>query len=147
MPRKIPSSKRNSRRNSVQAESSPPTISTGVSLRVSQWDEILNGPPSTSPDSRINFGLGMTAEDIERYEALLDRFGARTDRSLEIAQVAIVFLTTPVPYMSYFSSFHFKRFFSEFDRFKQRSSGNVIGNPYQNDDHIRSSRGNDAYVS
>ena len=89
MPRKIPSSKRNVRRNSVQSESSPPTISTGLSLRVSQWDELLNGPPTSDPDSRINFGLGMTAGDIERYEALLDRFGARTDRSLEIAQVSI----------------------------------------------------------
>ena len=72
MPRKIRNSKRN-RRNSINTDFSPPSITTGTSLSVSQWDELLNAEDTNAgPDNRINFGLGMTAADIEKYEALLD---------------------------------------------------------------------------
>ena len=90
MPRKVRGSKPNKHQSSSE-EFSPPTLSPGINMSVRQWDEVLNaGVEETNggPNNRINFGLGMTAADIERYEALLHQFGSRTDRSLEIAQVS-----------------------------------------------------------
>ena len=89
MPRKTRGS-RQGRRDSINTELNSSSLTSGSSMTVRQWDDVLNAGTediNDNSDNRINFGLGMTASDIERYEALLNRFGSRTDRSLEIAQV------------------------------------------------------------